>query len=235
MICGIYKITNKINGHCYIGQSVDIKARFRQHLFSAKHINNKDHSSPIHLALSKYGKDEFDWEILEECTKEELDEKEIYWISFYNSTKNGNYNILSGGQDRYSFEGKAVELYDLNGQYVITIPSATEVAEYLKVSRNSVYGVLHGERPTCKEFQMKYVEDKKIKIKPFVSKQGGCKKINQLNKETKEIIKTFNSAAEAARETGADSSTIIKVCKGKLKSTKGFCWEYFNEDRVKHT
>lgn len=225
MITGIYKITNKINNHFYIGQSVDIKARFRGHIYSAFHLEDKDHNSPIHLAIAKYGKDNFNFEIIEECSKEELNDKEIYWINKLSATKNGNYNILLGGQDRLSFDNKPVELYDLKGNYIKTIESATGVAKELGVARSTVYQVLHDERPTCKNYQMKYQENKKI-IKPFVSRQGGSKKIQQIDLNTNKVINVFNSAAEAGRQTNSDSSTIIKVCKGKLKTTNGFKWRY---------
>ena len=232
MNCGIYKITNKINGHYYVGQSVDIKKRFREHAFAAAHEDCKDHNTPIHLAMSKYGKENFILEILEECLKDELDNKEIYWINKLEANKNGNYNILKGGQDRIKFDEKPVELYDLQGNYIKTIPSATKVAQELGISRNTVYQVLYKQRPTCKNYQLKYEEDKDTKIGVFQSKQGGGIKINQLDPISKKIIKTYISAAEAGRQTGADSSTIIKVCKGKLKTTKGYAWSYATDEEV---
>jgi group I intron endonuclease len=231
MTMGIYKITNKINGHYYIGQSVDIDKRFRQHCFSARHLDDKDHNSPIHLAIAKYGENNFTLELLEEiCDKTELNEREVYWIRLLEATKNGNYNILAGGQDRIKFDDKSVELYDLTGKYVKTIPSATLTAKELGVSRSSIYGVLHKERPTCKGYQMKYAEDKRTVIKPFISKQGGALRVAQINSTTNQIIKIFNSIAEASRETGANSSTITKVCKGKLKTTKNYKWIYYEEE-----
>ena len=229
MTTGIYKITNKINGHYYIGQSVDIDKRFREHCFSARHFDDKDHNSPIHLAIAKYGENNFTLELLENCDKTELNEREVYWIRLLEATKNGNYNILTGGQDRIKFDDKPVELYDLTGKYVKTIPSATLTAKELGVSRNSIYGVLHKERPTCKGYQMKYAEDKRTIIEPFISKQGGALRVAQINPTTNQIIKIFNSIAEASRETGADSSTITKVYKGKLKTTKSYKWAYYEE------
>ena len=139
MICGIYKITNKINGHYYIGQSVDIKSRLREHKHSGLCATNKDHYAPIHLAIFKYGWDNFETEILEECSRTELDIQEKYWIDKLSATKNGNYNILLGGQDRIKFDNKPVELYDLDGHYVRTVESATKVAEELGVFRGTIY------------------------------------------------------------------------------------------------
>lgn len=62
-ICGIYRITNKINGKSYIGQSVNIKNRWYVHKAT------KD-DYPIHRAIRKYGKNNFSWEILEECSEQ---------------------------------------------------------------------------------------------------------------------------------------------------------------------
>ena len=231
MISGIYKITNKLNGHFYIGQSVNIQARFREHHFSGKHIEDKDHNTPIHLAIYKYGWENFETEILEECSKDLLNEREIYWIEKLSATKNGNYNILLGGQDRIKFYEKPIEIYDLNGQYVRTVKSAAEAAKELGVSRDFVYQVLYKQRPTCGGHQLKFVEDKKSVIKKFISRQGGSIAVNQIHPVTNEILATYISAAEASRVTGIDSSAITKVCKGKLKTTKGYKWAYAE---VKH-
>lgn len=226
MICGIYKITNRINGHYYIGQSVDIKSRLREHKHSGLCVTNKDHYTPIHSAIFKYGWESFEVEILEECPREKLDTQEKYWIEQLSATKNGNYNILLGGQDRMKFDNKPVELYDLEGHYVRTVESATKVAEELEVSKGTIYQVLHKQRPTCKNYQMKYAEDKETKIQKFISRQGGSISVNQIHPITNEILATYSSAAEASRITRADSSAIIKVCKGKLKTTKGYKWTY---------
>lgn len=226
MICGIYKITNRINGHYYIGQSVDIKSRLREHKHSGLCVTNKDHCAPIHSAIFKYGWESFEIEVLEECPREKLDTQEKYWIEQLSATKNGNYNILLGGQDRMKFDNKPVELYDLEGHYIRTVESATKVAEELGVSRGTIYQVLYKQRPTCKNYQMKYAEDKETQIQKFVSRQGGSISVNQVHPITNEILATYNSAAEASRITGADSSAIIKVCKGKLKTTKGYKWTY---------
>ena len=79
---------------------------------------------------------------------------------------------------------------------------------------------------------MKYVEDKETIIRPFVSRQGGSKAIKQIDPETLQVVNTFTSAAEAGRMTGADPSTIIKVCKGKLKTTNGYKWSYIGGDAL---
>lgn len=83
---GIYKITNKINNKCYIGQSIHIERRWSEHCFPSK-------TSKISLAIQKYGKNNFNFEVIEECVITELDEKESYWIKFYNSLIPNGYNV----------------------------------------------------------------------------------------------------------------------------------------------
>ena len=98
IMVGIYKITNKINEHCYIGQSRNIAKRWRAHKESMSNKNTPAYDYPLQRALRKYGVDSFIFEVIEECSVSELNEREIYWISFYNpeynQTAGGNYTIV---------------------------------------------------------------------------------------------------------------------------------------------
>lgn len=89
---GIYKITNLITGKIYIGQSVHIERRFSEHCFPSK-------TSIISKAIQKYGKDNFTFEVIEECSKEQLDEKERYWIQYFNSIVPNGYNVAFSTND----------------------------------------------------------------------------------------------------------------------------------------
>ena len=71
---GIYKITNKINGHSYIGQSVNILKRWNKH----RSFESSNAQYPLYRAFKKYGIDNFIFQIIEECPVEKLDEREIY-------------------------------------------------------------------------------------------------------------------------------------------------------------
>lgn len=86
---GIYKITNEISGKTYIGQSINISRRLNQH---KRHIGK----NPMYEDMEKYGLENFSFEVIEECSIDELDDKEIYWIKQYNSFENG-YNMTLGG------------------------------------------------------------------------------------------------------------------------------------------
>lgn len=93
-ICGIYKITNTLNGKCYIGQSVDIYKRWAEH--KSNWMQSSQRNKCLYRAFRKYGIDNFTFEILQKCKKDKLDEREEYWIKKLNSF-HGGYNMNSGG------------------------------------------------------------------------------------------------------------------------------------------
>ena len=110
-ICGIYRIIFP-NGKSYVGQSVDIYDRYRGHYRSShpeKYTskNCRDTNLPVHLAMAKYENigEGYSLEILEECSKDELDEREKYWIKNFHSDINENgYNVASGGQKTFALK-----------------------------------------------------------------------------------------------------------------------------------
>lgn len=92
---GIYKITNQINGKVYIGQSVDLHSRLTNHIKAAIGIGNIAHQL-VHDAMAADGIENFTFEIVEKCSKEQLNKKEKLWIETYSSDKYG-YNRTAGG------------------------------------------------------------------------------------------------------------------------------------------
>jgi len=91
---GIYKIKNLINNNLYIGQAINIEERWKDHKWELN--NNKKCNKYLQNAWNKYGKDNFEFSIIEECEEDKLNEKEIYYISYYDSYNNG-YNLTKGG------------------------------------------------------------------------------------------------------------------------------------------
>lgn len=90
---GIYKITNKLNNKSYIGQSKNIERRWEEHRKSAR-LNSQ---YTIHRAIRKYGLDNFSFEVLYECSEEELGRYEKFYIIIF-GTYQKQYNMTEGGE-----------------------------------------------------------------------------------------------------------------------------------------
>ena len=99
----IYKFTNKITGKTYIGQTNDIEKRKRGHKSESFNPKANGYNLPFHAAIRKYGWENFEFEILEEIPdefgREYLNEREIFFISYYKSLVDENgYNLTKGGE-----------------------------------------------------------------------------------------------------------------------------------------
>lgn len=157
----IYKITNKINGNIYIGQTIQTLAqRWGNHVHAALTEGHRDYTCPLHNAIRKYGKDNFEKIIIEECSIEELNDKEKYWIQYYNSYNNG-YNASLGGDGHQKYD-------------YITI------AEYFKNNNNSVI-------KTCKYFHI-YDQVVYTALQNAGIDYKNCKKLNKKEKYNKPIL-----------------------------------------------
>lgn len=109
MTCGIYKITNRLNNKSYIGKSINVEKRMQRHTFKSEH--RRFPNKTLYKALEKYGVDSFDFDILEsDVPKDKLDEREKYWIQYYDTMKNG-YNETIGGDG-----GVTKNMREVNGK-----------------------------------------------------------------------------------------------------------------------
>ena len=91
---GIYKLTNLKNQKAYIGQAVDLSTRWKDHIKAGLGIDTP--SNILYKAMAADGVENFSFEVLEECDRSELNNRETYWIDFYNTTIFG-YNMTKGG------------------------------------------------------------------------------------------------------------------------------------------
>ena len=141
----IYIITNDINNKVYIGQTIQkLSKRFNGHCCYSK----SDRSSNMYIkrAIHKYGKDKFHISLLEEVSIEKLNEREKYWIAYYDSYNNG-YNLTLGGQDSNYFNLNRLEnTVDIKkfSEYIKEFrPLAIEVASHFGISKSSVYNLIY--------------------------------------------------------------------------------------------
>lgn len=153
-ISGIYCITNTINNKKYIGSSKDIGYRFKHHLYR---LNNNRHTN-YHLqnAVNKYGISNFNFSVLEQCPKENLIEKEQFyidkepWQTLYNKTK----IAYGGGSDAVE---KPLYLLDLSGNIVGEYKSGTKLAKFLNKPLLS-YNTINTSTIVKKQYRVVTVE-----------------------------------------------------------------------------
>ena len=95
----IYKIENLINNKCYIGQTRNIQKRWNRHRTAPFNKNDNAYDYPLYRAIRKYGLENFSFEILEECNVQDLNERERFYIDYYDTYFNG-YNQTLGGDSK---------------------------------------------------------------------------------------------------------------------------------------
>ena len=187
-----------IDHKCYIGQSVNIEDRWINHKTTSRNINHKNSNYPIYRAIRKYGLENFKFSIVEKCSKEELNEKEKYWISYFNSFNNG-YNQTLGGQSTEAHGTKLTqeqinEIYDLLKNTKILI---NDIAIQYNVNPSTITRINRGKFWNKKNFE--YPIRKKIDKKTKIIKNN---KINKISKK----------CAVCGKVLSTENSTLCKEC-----------------------
>ena len=142
---GIYKITNQVNGKVYIGQSINIKQRWKNHKKDAFWEKGEDYHYPLYKAMRKYGLANFSFEVLEECNREQLNEKEIFYISQYNAYGKG-YNQNAGGNSApHSIKLDVDIVKQIITLLKTTNHSNTELAKKFQISEGMIRAINSGE------------------------------------------------------------------------------------------
>lgn len=175
-IGSIYKITNIINNKVYIGQTKqNYLKRFIQHKSHAR-TNQSNHK--LARALRKYGDENFIIELIEECSYQELDEREKYQIDFYHSTEDEyGYNIKTGGQTNSNY-------YELENQ--------EQIIEY--------YYTCHNQIQTCKKFGITDYKFRQLLTRyNLPTDRTNYGKHNKKRVKIVELNKEFDSEKECAK------------------------------------
>lgn len=216
---GIYKIENLINGKKYIGKTTNIATRFGDHRRNGFYPSLSCYNYPLYCAIRKYGIENFDFSVVEECLEEELNDKEKYWIEKYEAFGPKGYNQTLGG-DGYSkvSQAKAIELYK-EGK------TEKEIAEYFNVSNRTIIEILHSQG-------LAYLsQDDKNKLqKP--------KAVCQYDLEGN-FIAEYYSAGDGAKQLQkqnlasktASKGPILKAC-NEYCTAYGFLWRYKEDDSI---
>lgn len=232
VIMVIYKITNKINGKVYVGQTTrDFEIRKQEHIDNAFMYNINTH---IYCAMRKYGLENFDFDIICEAKNiEELNYLETKYIVQYDSVRNG-YNMSYGGDNNVMFCKKTAEKHD-------AVMRSDEVRKKISQSMKKY----RKEHPWTEEQKRKFAESK-YGNKNFAGHHLTPEHREAINKklrkkvhcidENKNVIAKFNSVRDAAkwwwqngyedRKSWDDIQNIIKNSAVNNKYIRGLKWIY---------
>lgn len=162
----IYKIECLVNKKVYIGQTKHLKKRWREHKNDLK--NNRHRSTLLQRAWIKYGESEFIHEVIEVCSIYNVDEREVFWINYFDSTnKYKGFNTEGGGNankivsDETKKKQSAVKSGKNNPMYQRTLSEETLIKKSIAMSgeNNPMYGKKPKDWMSEKTYK-KWVSDK---------------------------------------------------------------------------
>lgn len=236
---GIYLIENLVNGKVYIGQSINIGSRWKSHIRASKSKKSNGYNYYIHKAFRKYGINNFKLVILEECEKEYLNEKEMFWIRVFNSEDSRyGYNLTHGGDNTCSRMRRPVLQIDLETKAVLhEYESCFEAGRIIGENQanirhccNKKYRYAYGFLWVYKdEYDKEEIRNRKIN-KELSAHGARAKLVHQYNKETGAFIRTYIGTNEASQISGVKRSGISNCLAGLAKSAGNYLWSHTKED-----
>ena len=202
----IYKSTNKITGKVYIGQTIQtLDKRIKGHIKESK----MDKTRPFLLSINKYGANNFIFETIDLANNlDELNDKEIHWINFYNSVSPNGYNVTGGGQGKKMIStnelGKRISKGLQNSKKWQKIKNSEE---YLKKIKEKFIGHNKGKKFST-EHKEKIWEKNKERILKF-NKDTSKKWIIVDNDNN---ITRITGKEEYFTNLGMDTGAVTRMC-----------------------
>lgn len=223
-ICGIYKITNLVNGKVYIGKSVNIKKRWIGHASKSKVCDYV-----LYKAIRKYGLDNFKFEVVEQCDEPLLNDREKYYIALYRSyigwSDARGYNMSIGGEGQSGF-GVPVDMYAASGEYLGSYASIDEAAGGTGCNPCSIVNCCAGRRKLAGGYMWRHKGDDAPE--PYRCERK-TRAVNQYDFDGN-LIASYSTLAEAAKAVHAHKTQISACCRGVCYSCKGYQWRYADDE-----
>lgn len=236
---GIYICKCLGNDKVYIGQSKDVKLRKCQHLSELRYNNH--YNKYLQNSYNKYGENSLIWDVLEYCDYTVLDDREIYWINYYDSYNNG-FNCTIGGLQNRVF--KRTNKFKKNLSNILkkswenNDERRKNASERMLGENNPMFGKTGNSNPA-------YGKDHSGENNGMFGKHHSeeSKELNRKahlgknNKNSKAIICVetqivYFSQGEAKRLTGINDTSINKVCRGVKNTAGGYHWRYATQEEI---
>ena len=229
----IYKITNKINGKCYIGQTtmLDINERWKSHL--------KKRSNCVYLknAFNKYRPVNFKFEVVCICFDDDCNRYEEEYIKKFESIVPGGYNIKAGGNNG----GKHHQETKKKISDTLKLFNKNTTPEYREAHIKKLTGPLNPRWGKKMPQEQKEKMSKKIKERWALglydhTKAGRLAILSKANESKKrkvekynlqgDLIDTYDSICDSAKSINATASAVSKCCNKRTKTCKGFVFSF---------
>ena len=230
----IYKIENNITHQIYIGQTrFDLQKRWLEHIKEAQEaLNGTRQSFPLfHRMIIKYGEENFVSTVLEECDNQLLDNREQYWINYFDSMNKG-YNSTIGGKtaslvDKSNHSHK-VSQFTLDGKFIQTFFSAQDAAEKVNVDASNIRKNCNAQTTNSAGYLWQWGDSQIFSRDINESTRKKTRAIAQYDKNGI-LINTFQSIADGARAVKGNYINIYNNCHGKSITAYGFVWKFIDE------
>ena len=216
---GIYKITNLTNQKCYIGKSNNLERRWKDHQRLAFTFGHKEYNKTLYQAIRKYGLENFKFEVIDILDDYSISgEREIYWINYYNSYKDG-YNETNGG-DGGSSKGHCCG--ENNGRSKLTREDVIDIRKKYqqgcskkecysfykhKISMSGFARVWNGQ--TWKDIMPEVLTEENKKRNDLLGKSMAARSRRILSTEQVKNIRERKSKGEKSKEIYQDYSCLI--------------------------
>ena len=203
----IYKVQNKVNNKVYIGKTVNtIRERWLEHIDEA----NRGDNTLLHKAITKYGKDNFYVDEIENCSCELLNTKEIHYIALFHShMSEGGYNMTYGGEGTTKYSDEDILELWASGL------RACEISQQL------------GANPNTISQRLKFlIDDKAARQRYFESRKKAVIQYDIYGNP----IRIWDCAAYAESTLGLSKGSVSRCCNKIRYSSGEFLWKFVNDD-----
>lgn len=233
----IYCAVNVGNDKRYIGQTTrELKRRRNEHIAQA----NNGSELAIHQAIRKYGEDSFKWSAIDQAyNQEDLDEKEIYWIDYYDTFYTGGYNMARGGQfnlSDYPDEmsamrgGREFLVFDLDGNFVREVISQTEFADEIGVSPKTVNHVLMNRKNSTRGYILMFKDEFSEEELKYKMKRVRNRPFYVFKKDGFTLVGKWNNREQCQNETGVNRKTITRYLNHENMNNSSKYLFYYGND-----
>jgi len=221
---GIYKITNILNNKVYIGSSICMYKRWKQHLYMLR--TNSHRNKYLNSSYSKYGLENFTFSVLEECDEKDLNTRELFWMRKFNSLNRlygYNQDVPKGTNLGYKQGLKTIELkvqksnkivfqYDFNGTFIKEWKSIKSAAEFIDRQASSITRCCKGKRKRVANFVWRYEGDAFNKYETELMSRKGIKftEKHKLNLK-KGVIRYFELKKKVENGNFSEGKNNIKI------------------------